>query len=59
MKNIFETIKTNKGTILKRGLVALGVVSIITLIGKAISGAGTDEENFEDNEVENDSYGEN
>ena len=55
MKNIFETIKTNKGTILKRGLIALGVVSVITLIGKAISESNTEEEDFKGDDAENDS----
>lgn len=55
MKNIFGTIKANKGTILKRGLIALGAVSVITLIGKAISGSGANEEDFEGDDVENDS----
>jgi len=47
MKNIFETIKANKETILKSGLIALGVVSVITLIGNAISDSNTEEEDFE------------
>lgn len=55
MKNIFETIKANKGTILNRGLIALGVVSVITLIGKAISDSNTEEEDFEGDDAENDS----
>ena len=55
MKNIFETIKANKGIILKRGLTALGVVSVITLIGKAISDSNTEEEDFEGEDAENDS----
>lgn len=55
MKNIFETIKANKGNILKRGLIALGVVSVITLIGKAISDSNTEEEDFEGDDAENDS----
>ena len=55
MKNIFETIKANKGIILKRGLIALGVVSVITLIGKAISDSNTEEEDFEGDDAENDS----
>ena len=55
MKNIFGTIKANKGTILKRGLIALGVVSVITLIGKAISDSNTEEEDFEGDDAENDS----
>lgn len=55
MKNIFETIKANKGIILKRGLTALGVVSVITLIGKAISDSNTEEEDFEGDDAENDS----
>jgi hypothetical protein len=55
MKNIFETIKANKGIVLKRGLIALGVVSVITLIGKAISGTNTEEEDFEGDDAENDS----
>lgn len=59
MKNIFETIKANKEGILKKGLIALGAVSIITVIGKAISDATTKEEDFEGDEEENDSYEEN
>ena len=55
MKNIFETIKANKGIILKRGLTALGVVSVITLIGKTISDSNTEEEDFEGDDAENDS----
>lgn len=55
MKNIFETIKANKGIILKRGLTALGVVSVITLIGKAISDSNTEEEDFEGDDAKNDS----
>ena len=55
MKNIFETIKANKGIILKRGLIALGVVSVITLIGKAISDSNTEEEDFEGDDAENES----
>lgn len=59
MKNIFETIKANKGGILKKGLIALGAVSIITVIGKAISDATTKEEDSKGDEEENDSYEEN
>lgn len=56
MKNIFETIKANKGTILKRGLIVLGVFSVVALIEKAISNSHTEEEDFEGDDAENDSY---
>jgi hypothetical protein len=35
MKNLFVTIKTNKGKIVKHTLIALGTVTAITLIGYA------------------------
>lgn len=58
MKKLFELIKAKKETIRKGGLIALGVISVIGLIeviGKAAMSANLDDEDFEGEEVENDS----
>lgn len=48
MKNIVEIIKTNKGVILKRGLIAMGAIAGLTIAGKVLMATA---ENSEDSEV--------
>jgi len=47
MKNIIEVIKTNKKTIIKRGLIALGAVAGLAVAGLAFKGKNTDEDEYD------------
>lgn len=47
MKNIIEVIKTNKKTIIKRGLIVLGAVAGLAVAGLAFKGKDTDEDEYD------------
>lgn len=47
MKNIIEVIKTNKKTIIKRGLIVLGAVAGLAVAGLAFKSKDTDEDAYD------------
>lgn len=59
MKNIIEVVKANKKVILKRTLIAAGVITGLTLVGKMIAAQADDEEGVEYDDDGNNSDGDN
>lgn len=47
MKNVIEVIKTNKKTIIKRGLIVLGAVAGLAVAGLAFKSKDTDEDEYD------------
>jgi len=52
--NIINVIKANKGIILKRGLIALGITAGLTLATKVLIARGSTSEETESDVTEND-----
>jgi len=52
MKNIIEVIKTNKGIIIKRGLIIVGAVAGLLIAATVLAKNGVDGENCESEETD-------
>jgi hypothetical protein len=59
MKNIIEVVKANKKVILKRTLIAVGVITGLTLVGKMIAAKADDEDDIEYEDGDNNASGDN
>jgi len=52
MKNIIEVIKTNKGIIIKRGLIIVGAVAGLLIAATVLAKNGVEGENCESEETD-------